>query len=221
MLRNIFLILLLSFQFYSGSSQDGIFFADKKIRYELSGGFGLSSFHYDKRNLNKRINGKSYHFETLNFKIGFSAEKPISRRWSLQSGLRLGLRLKRESIYSDPKLGNLVYPYSFFHQNDLVSKSSPIFIEIPLGILYQMKNSKVGLEVLHRSFTMNADNEGVDWGIMPNFSYNLGARLALRGEYFIGKYKNSRDYIHDDFGNIIYFDFNTRYSMIMLTYKLK
>ncbi len=94
----LFVFLLLSSTSISSKAQIEVKDNPKNFKLYLTEGLGVSYFKYDVRNFNHKIHGQSYRFVAPNIRIGIAAEKPVSKRLSLKTGLRIGMRIKRTSL---------------------------------------------------------------------------------------------------------------------------
>lgn len=193
----------------------------KKIKLSLTGGLGVSYFKYDVRKFNHKINGQSYRFAAPNIRIGFAAQKSVSKRLSIKTGLRIGMRIKRTSLYDEQDY-YLVRPYSFLDMNEKVSLSSSSFVEIPLGLQWTKKNVKIGLSAIYRDFAVFTDaRDPTDFGIVPSFLYMFNDRISIGFEYFVGYNKIGKYSVHDDSGKYIYFDYSNRFAQLTIEYRLR
>lgn len=215
------LIVLSLLASISSRAQSGVNDRSKKIKLNVTGGLGVSYFKYDVRNLNKKIHNQSYRFAAPNIRIGIAADKPISKRLSLKTGLRIGVRIKRTSLYDEQDY-YLVYPYSFLDMNEKVSSSNSSFVEIPLGLQWTDKKIKIGLSAIYRDFAVFTDaRDPMDFGIVPSFLYIFNDKLSIGFEYFVGYNEIGKYSVHDDFGKYIYFDYSNRFAQLMIEYRLK
>lgn len=193
----------------------------KKIKLSLTEGIGVSYFMYDVRNLNQKIHNQSYRFVTPNIRIGIAVEKPISKRLSIKTGLRIGMRIKRTSLYDEQDY-YLVRPYSFLDMDEKVSSSNSSFVEIPLGLQWTKKNIKIGLSAIYRDFAVFTDaRDPMDFGIVPSFLYMFNDRISIGFEYFVGYNEIGKYSVHDDSGKYIYFDYSNRFAQLTIEYRLR
>ena len=205
----------------SSKAQSGVDDSSKKIKLSLTGGLGVSYFRYDVRNLNQKIHNQSYRFGAPNIRMGIAADKPISKRLSLKTGLRIGMRIKRTSLYDEQDL-YLRYPYSFLDMDEKVSSSNSSFVEIPLGLQWTKKKIKIGISALYRDFAVFTDaRDPMDFGIVPSFLYMFNDKFSIGFEYFVGYNEIGKYSVHDDFGKFIYFDYSNRFAQLTIEYRLK
>lgn len=194
---------------------------NRKTRISAMNGIGFSYFLYDVNKLNRRIHGKRYQFEVPNFRLGLLVEQPISEKLSLKTGLRMGIRTKRKSIYPDRSSG-LVYPYSFYGMDEQVSSSWAYFYEVPLSIVYSQQKIRIGAGVLYHGW-INILSEGSspDLGLLPSLSYALNAKFTFGIEYFYALNERGVDYVHDDYGQNIPFRYRNQFVQFTVEYRLK
>ncbi len=193
----------------------------RKIRLYTTGGFGVSYFKYDVRKFNHKIHGQSYRFAAPNIRIGIAAEKSISKSLSLKTGLRVGIRIKRTSLYDEQDL-YFRYPYSFLDMDEIVSSSNSSFVEIPVGLQWTRKKIKIGISVISRGFAVFTDaRDPTDFGIVPSLLYTLNDKVSIGLEYFVGYNEFGRYSVHDDFGKFIYFDYSNRFAQLTVEFRLK
>lgn len=193
----------------------------RKIKFYLTSGLGISYFHYDVRNLNQKINGRTHAFAAPNFRIGLTVDKPILINLYLRAGLRFGVRIKRDPLYEDFRITGIVYPYTFFYLDERVSGSNAYFVEIPIGLQYAKGRVKIGVEAVYRDFAVFADaNDPIEFGILPSISYAMTSKANICLEYYIGFREVIRDVLHDDFGRDIYYTATSRFAQVKVEYKL-
>ncbi len=201
----------------------------EKIKLYYTGGAGVSYFHYDVRNLNKLIHGRSYKFMAPSFRMGMLAEIPIYRNFSITTGLRVGVRLKRESIYEVSRQRGLIYPYTFDYLDEEVSDFNSYSVEIPFGVQYSKGKIKVGVAGIYRDQGVNFDlgaelsNRGEidDIGLVPSVSYAFNKNIAVGLEYYFGKMMPRFNSVHNDNGQDIYYGFSTRMAQFTIRYKMR
>ena len=193
----------------------------KNIKLSITAGAGVSYFHYDVRNFNHKIHGQRYQFEAPNFRFGLLADQPTLKNVSIKGGLRVGVRFKRKPLYENYQPG-LIYPYSFFGMDEQVSKSNSYFYEVPVSIVYTKQKIKIGAGVIyHASISVLAEGDGPDWGLIPSLAYSLSERLTVGVEYFYAVNKKGIDYVHDDNGRKIPFNYRNQFVHATIEYKLK
>ncbi len=194
----------------------------KKIKLSWMEGLGVSYFHYNVKALNHKINNKSYRFETPNLRIGIVAEVPISQKISIKTGVRIGLRIKRTSIYEDYKLGGTVGSYTFTYLDERVSHSNSSFVEIPVGLQYNASKIKFGISAIYRDFAIFTDAlDPMDFGILPNVSVAINNKISIGVEYYFSSYAVSEGIVHDNSGKNINYKSTNRFAQITMEYKLK
>ena len=204
----------------SSKAQSEVRDSSKKIKISLTGGLGVSYFKYDVRNLNRKIHNQSYRFTAPNIRMGIAVDKPVSKRLSLKTGLRIGMRIKRTSLYDEQDL-YLRYPYSFLDMDEKVSSSNSSFVEIPFGLQWTKKKIKIGISAIYRDFAVFTDaRDPMDFGIVPSVLYTLNDKVIIGLEYFVGYNEFGRYSVHDDFGKFIYFDYSNRFAQLTIEYKL-
>jgi hypothetical protein len=191
---------------------------NRKLSYSLTGGTGFSYFHYN----TSRIKEK---FASPEFRVGILVQKQLTSRFSIQSGLRLGLKLKTNSIYSDNE--NLMRPHgSIADIDETTSKSDHYFLEIPLTFQYQYKKLRMGGGVVYRNL-VQFDNyryvnyyTTIDVGITPSVSYQLNDRISIGAEYYFGMIRFFEGTDWNPSAGQVNYKARNRYAQIFIAYSL-
>ena len=221
-----FMCLLLSYSLFAQKDLS----ETRKIKLYLTGGMGVSYYRYNVKFFNQKIHGKYYRFASPNFRIGLMASKPISEKLALNAGLRVGLSMKRETLYEESRRTRMVRPYTFFNLDDGVSSANLYCIEIPMALQYTKGKTKIAIGGLYRYFISGVPvgtvgpvgfNYGSDLGITSSLSYEINDKIGIGLEYYVGSKVFARGLVHNDFGELIFYEARNRLAHITLGYKLK
>ncbi len=192
---------------------------NRKLSYSITAGTGVSYFHYNSSLIKE-------HFASSEFRLGLGIQKQLTNNLSLQSGLRVGLKLKTSRIYNDQEY--LAMPFrSLGSVDETMSRSDHYFIEIPLSIHYQYKKFKAGAGVVYRNLVQFDDTRYViynttsDIGITPSLSYQLNDRVTLNAEYYFGTISFFEGRAYDNYPNQVTYKAYNRYAQISIAYSLR
>ena len=189
-----------------------------KLSYSLAAGTGVSYFTYTSTKVKEQ-------FASPEFRLDLGIQKQLTKKLSLHSGLRVGLKLKTTRIYSDQEYHSMS-TRSLGSVDETQSRSDHYFIEIPLTIQYQYKKFKVGAGVVYRNLIQFNDTRYViynttsDIGITPSLSYQLNNRLTLNTEYYFGTISFFKGRAYDNTQNPVAVKAYNRYAQISIAYSL-
>jgi len=217
-MKPLFLLLVSVHLFKPCLSQNNQL-VNRKLSYSLTAGTGFSYFHYTSSEIKEK-------FASPEFRVGILAQKQLTDRFSIQSGLRLGLKLKTSPIYSEDDYVRYSY-HSIARIDKTTSQSDHYFIEIPLRFQYQHKKFGIGGGVVYRNL-IQFDNyryvnyfTTTDVGITPSLSYQINNRIRIGAEYFFGTIRFFEGTAMNESGNEINFKAYNRYAQISMEYSLR
>ncbi len=197
--------------------------SDRESRLYLTTGLGISHFRFNNRVFNQRIHGKYYRFPSLNLRIGFVYEKNLTERLSLTTGLRLGLRVRRSTIYGHLRQPSGVpamdEPFTFWELDDLNMQRKDYLVEVPLGIQWKLKDVDWGVSGIARTFYTYYH---LDYGLLFSARFPVNKQINLRAEYYVAVpwAFNADLTVHNDFGQQIIYRVKNRFGQITLEYRL-
>lgn len=129
-------------------------------------------------------------FPTLELRVGAGVIKPVGKRFEIQSRLVLGEKFKREP-YNKPGQGYTV-DVPFDHLDELASKYSYYFIEVPIILQYNLPRPKLGISfgLNYRSFYPTEDPSYSpmrnEIGLLPGGVFRINDRMRAGIEYYFG-----------------------------------
>lgn len=156
----------------------------RKLNYAFTAGTGVSYFQYNSSKVKE-------HFASPEFRLGLNIQKQLLPNVSVQTGLRMGLKLKTAPVYTIEEYKSMPFR-SLGSIDETTSRSDHYFIEIPLNVQYQYRKFKVGAGVVYRNLVQFDNYRYVayhttsDIGITPSLAYQLSDKLTINAEYYFG-----------------------------------
>lgn len=189
----------------------------RKWQYSITAGAGYSYYHYTSNAIHEK-------FAAPEFRAGINFRKPLSEKISINSGLRLGIRLRTARVYQPNEYMNGLQR-SLGSLDETSSKEDHYFFEIPLNVQYKYRNFRFGAGVVYRNLVQFDDTKYVNYmstsdvGITPSVTYRLTTKLGIGAEYYIGTIRFFEGWSRDS-GNDIYIKARNRFAQLFITYSL-
>lgn len=160
----------------------------KKTKWELSAGAGLSYFVYSSSKIKE-------HFTSPDFRVGTLATRSMGDHFALHYGLRLGVRLKTNSLNYNPTLVDQNTLPRVEKLDETNSKEDQFFFEIPVAVQYRVNKLGLSLGAAYKNYIWLDDvqysnyTSTKDVGIIPGISYQVTPRWRVGMEYYYGLLK--------------------------------